>query len=82
MYLLINNLIYILYKILMHVFTYGLKQILMFANVCIEDLITEMEPSLSVYVTSFVIVWACVFVPVQSTVWLGSETRFYRRFKL
>jgi hypothetical protein len=56
MYLLINNLIYILYKILMHVFTYGLKQILMFANVCIEDLITEMEPSLSVYVTSFVIV--------------------------
>ena len=56
MYLLINNLIYVLYKIVMHVFIYGLKQILMFANVCIEDLITEMEPSLSVYVTSFVIV--------------------------
>ena len=82
MYLLINNLIYILYKIVMHVFIYVLKQILMFANVCIEDLITEMEPSLSVYVTSFVIVWVCVFVPVQSTVWLGSETRVYRRFKL
>ena len=56
MYLLINNLIYILYKILMHVFTYGLKQIVMFPDVCIEDLITEMEPSLSVYVTSIVIV--------------------------
>ena len=35
----------------MHVFIYVLKQILMFANVCIEDLITEMAPSLSVYVS-------------------------------
>ena len=56
MYLLINKLIYILFILVMHVFVYVLKQILMFANVCIEDLITEMEPSLSVYVTSFVIV--------------------------
>ena len=56
MYFLMNNLMYILQKIVMHVFIYVLKQILMFANVCIEDLITEMEPSLSVYVTSFIIV--------------------------
>ena len=54
MYLLINNLMYVLFKILMHVFKYDLKHILMFANVCIEDLITEMEPSLSVYVTIIV----------------------------
>ena len=56
MNLLINNLMYVLFKILMHVFKFVLKHILMFANVCIEDLIMEMEPSLSVYVTSFVIV--------------------------
>ncbi len=62
MYLLINNLIYILYKIVMHVFIYVLKQILMFANVCIEDLITEMEPSLSVYCSMCVPVSSCMFV--------------------
>ena len=56
MYLLINNLKYVLFKILMHVFKYVPKHILMFANVCIKDLITEMGPSLSVYVPSFVIV--------------------------
>jgi hypothetical protein len=70
MHVLINDLMYILFEILMHVFIYVLIHISMFGNVCIEDLITEMEPSLSVYVPSvvFVIVLACVFVPLQSTV--------------
>ena len=68
MHVLINDLMYVLFEILMHVFIYVLIYISMFGNVCIEDLITEMEPSLSVHVPSFGIVLACVFVPLQSTV--------------
>jgi hypothetical protein len=56
MYLLIDLLMYLLIDLLM----YLLIDVLMF--VCHEDLITEMEPSLSVYVPICFICSSCVYL--------------------